>query len=95
MFDNYFEQHGVFIFGNLLNEIKKRDLFQSHLMCIIMVINLYTKSNFTTFFADIKMASNPLADDLISLGDSEDTNSENMAKDSNCYLRDTIMGLHR
>ena len=60
-----------------------------------MVINLYTKSNFTTFFADIKMASNPLADDLISLGDSEDTNSENMAKDSNCYLRDTIMGLHR
>ena len=39
----------------------------------------------------------PLAEDLISLDESEDItdNSETMAKDTNCYMRDTIMGLHR
>ena len=39
----------------------------------------------------------PLADDLISLGESEDISEKDnsMAKDTNCYMRDTIMGLHR
>ncbi len=40
--------------------------------------------------------ADPLADDLISLGESEDNSEkDNMAKDTNCYMRDTIMGLHR
>ena len=42
-------------------------------------------------------ADDPLADDLISLGESEDISEKDtsMAKDTNCYMRDTIMGLHR
>ena len=42
-------------------------------------------------------ADDPLADDLISLGESEDNSEKDnsMAKDTNCYMRDTIMGLHR
>ena len=58
-------------------------------LCII----IFFSSHFITDMANI----DPLAEDLISLDESEDItdNSETMSKDTNCYMRDTIMGLHR